>query len=259
MTNRIVYFHNMKIPFIILTLLASCTTQEVVFTSNEQKPMNSDTITTKKDTAARFTAIQLPAYTIDDTITMDDFPVTDLMLRNNLKDVQIDSIISFDKAWFYNQKNKQVLIFEFATDYYRMETYLFSEEYLKEYMPSFLFHKKSNKQYTALSEKEAEIYLPKFITQSKRCDASFFCSIKELKIGEKIQNVIEKNGRPDTIMYGKKIEIYRWEYRGDLNDWNTEAEIKANKKIARNSFGYQVTLHTKNERIIGIHLFKEIP
>ena len=146
----------MKIPFIILTLLASCTTQEVVLTSNEQKPMNSDTITTKKDTAARFTAIKPPAYTIDDTITMDDFPVTDLMVRNNSKDIQIDSIISFDKAWFYNQKNKQVLIFEFATDYYRMETYLFSEEYLKEYMPSFLFHKKSNKQYTAIGEKEAE-------------------------------------------------------------------------------------------------------
>ncbi len=80
-----------------------------------------------------------------------------------------------------------------------------------------------------------------------------------MKIGENISKIIEQNGKPDTIMLDKKIEMYKWKYRGDLNDWDTEAEIKANRKIARDSFGYQVILYVKNEKVIGIRLFKEIP
>ena len=248
----------MKIQYLILVLLISCATPEVIDKNDKKISSSIDSIQSKKDILIATKTNEIPLFVKNDTVNMDEFSVTDSMIRSSLREIQIDSVISY-MSWFYNEKTKQVLLFEFGTDLYRVETYLFSEEYIKERFPSFLFQRRPYQKNVVICEKDAKTYFPKFIEQSKRINRSFFISKRGLKIGENISKIIEQNGKPDTIMLDKKIEMYKWKYRGDLNDWDTEAEIKANRKIARDSFGYQVILYVKNEKVIGIRLFKEIP
>ena len=90
----------MRSLLIFIVFFASCATQDEVNQRKEIKVIREKSAKAIKDSIVKSKNIYPIQKKINDTVTMDDFPVTDDMLNENDGELQIDSIISFDKAWF---------------------------------------------------------------------------------------------------------------------------------------------------------------
>ncbi len=246
----------MRSLFIFIVFFASCATQDEVNQRKEIKVIREKSAKAIKDSIVKSKNIYPIQKKINDTVTMDDFPVTDDMLNENDGELQIDSIISFDKAWFYNAELDQTLVFELYTDYHRMYTYLFSTKYIEQIKSDLTLHRfKKNTIYTS-NQNEIKSYIPLFARRGQQIKKKYFISNKGIAIGDKIQKAIKTYGAPDSTYRNKKITNYIWKYHGEYDNWN---ETVRQRRIARNSYGYKIIIYTLNDKIIAVCLVKEIP
>jgi len=193
--------------------------------------------------------------------TVDDYPVTDGMIRSNYKGamnaMQEGDVLSLEKSWFTDETTAEVLVFQLATDNHRLLTWHFyADDIPTDLSDTFEMHVDGGELATKKQVRES---IPKFIKLAKEIPARYFISIKGLKLGIKKKKALELyKSKPTSITAKDGIEKYEWSFEGDLSIANGFSKDDGGP-IARDSFGHTVTLFFKKDRLIGIILFNDIP
>lgn len=203
------------------------------------------------------------AQVASDTIkrlVVDDYPVTNEMFLEqapgnlNLKKTS-GQTISFDQAWFSNDSLHQTLVFTLATDYHRMITYHFYNNYTPtEIIIGMEF---STTDGELASEKQSLQDFGGFLNQSTTISAFYFISDKGFQLGDAKQKALHVYGNPDTTTMTNGIEKLKWEFIGDAF-YEGKPDLQG-KPLAKESFGYHVTMYFREGRLIGQILFNDIP
>ena len=199
------------------------------------------------------TQIKLQSNSIistDTAITIDDYPITEKMLEK--KKYINGNVISEEYVWFTNDTLKQSLLFELYTDYHRLSI----THFLNDQIPSALYKKllpasqidcdKDNKNCIGFKLRSAD-----------RISKKYFTSNKGVQLNKTKQEVINIYGPADTVLKFKDCEMYFWDFVGDL--FIPDSNSKKKKAYAKDSFGYQVMMFFKNDVLIAMTLYNDIP
>ena len=187
---------------------------------------------------------------ISDTIkrfTVDDYPITNAMLAEKKN--------HSGEVWYGNDTLKQILFFELYTDYHRMVTYHFYSNDI----PTDLLNKiKPHVDGEVLAtEKQKLKYLTTFLNQIPNINSKYFITEKGFRLGDPKQKAIEIYGNPDTTSMNNGIEKFEWKFIGDIfYDGKTELN---GKPVAESSFGHQIVMYFRNDKLIAQILVNDIP
>ncbi len=199
--------------------------------------------------------IEQPKIDTTNTFIVDDYPIPDELLKGKYGLIKSGRLISHDKAWFTNKELSQTIIFELYTDYHRFITYHFDNSNIpRGLIEQIELHidggeiassETKEKEFTGLVNKSTEI-------ESKR-----FTSNKGIALNDSKEDIIKIYGNPDKKRTEEGFEILEWYFEGDeIYEGKFE---NSKKQIARNSFGYRVTLYFKKGKLISQILFNDIP
>jgi hypothetical protein len=190
-------------------------------------------------------------------ITVDDFPVTNAMFgidtNNNARQIKSGPVYSSDKIWFTNDILKQTLVFELYTDNYRSEIY----EFLNNDIPGDLI--KTMELYTNDGEIAGNSlkrkYFKSFIKHAQKIDRHYFTTNKGFKAGDDDGKALHEYGKPDKISFDNTIQKYEWHFPGDALH---KSKLKG-KSLAKDSYGYNVTIYFRNKKLIALIFSNDIP
>src|SRR6185312_7965237 len=120
------------------------------------------------------------------TFRVDDYPVTDSMLT--CKDdcqLRYHDVVSIDKIWLGSRKLNQTLIYELATDQFRMNIYNFCNNDI----PSELINSvELNVENGDTASREQKIKSFKgFVGMSTEIDKKYFVTREKLRLGDSIE------------------------------------------------------------------------
>jgi hypothetical protein len=194
------------------------------------------------------------------TIIPDDYPIPNNMFKGNCQHKESGEIISIDKAWFTNDTLKQTLVFELYTDYHRLEIYHFYNDKIPEELISrMVLHIATgpHKSMGSASTKQKQTFFRGFINSSKKISQSYFITSKGIKLGDKKEKIFGIYGKPNSISILSGIEKYEWIFQGD-NIQSVTRETN-NKLLAKDSFGYEVAMFFKGNKLIAMRFRNDIP
>lgn len=163
--------------------------------------------------------------------TLDDYPVTDSMLRYSL--IERNGIpeeingISSSGYWFVDETKSETLVFDLFTDYHRMYTYHFlNSEDMPQEIKGALFIEVED---TVRQDKEINAHIHDFIGAAKKIDKRYFTSIKGRRLGDTKEKVLQSLGTPSNCLINNDVEKCIWE----IDSTNrTVLYFKKNKLIA---------------------------
>jgi len=236
--------------------LLSCNNRTETTTKNKDMAFNSSTSDSVLKTQQHSTSVFLDSIK---TFEVDDYPVTNKMFqdkRSNNSNFNLKSgqTISFDKVWFSNDTLNQTLVFELYTDYHRILTYHF---YNNEIQYSLINRMELINGEELASEKQKLKDFNGFLKQSTKINSSYFVTNKGFKLGDTKQKAIDIYGIPDNQITENGVEKLEWLFVGD-SFYDSKTDLKG-KPLADNSFGHQITMYFRNEKLIGQILFNQIP
>lgn len=187
----------------------------------------------------------------------DDFPVTDDILAANRKTVQIEDLFLDEYVFFQNKALGQTLAFYLATDYHRYTTYLFyNSKTTDEIFARLDFHKISG---DPINAKERNETIQQFVMKAPEISSKYFTSYKGIALGDSKEKVLINYPYEPTITSSiDGVETYHWQFEGDFaisEGWAVDKD----KPMAQNSFGHNVTMVFKNDKLIVMILVNEIP
>jgi len=192
---------------------------------------------------------------------VDGYPVTDKMIRDNYgKDnnrKNVGDVFSLEKVWFGNKAIGQTLIFELYTDGHRFITWHFYNNDIPAALAETIeMHLESGE---LAENKQVAAALPKFTKIAVSIPENYFETLKGLGLGDTKEKALAiYNSKPDNITNTNGVEKYEWSFVGDISI--SEGYSKADgKPVARDSFGHNVTLFFREEKLIGIILLNDIP
>ena len=208
------------------------------------------------------------------TLETDDFPVPDKLfgrdVNQNARKIISGGIESSDKVWFINDSLHQSLVVELYTDNFRDEIFLFQNENI----PKGLINEMEliNADHELADSKQKQKYFRGFIKKARKINARYFASNKGMKIGMPKDEALKFYGRPDKITrsaggtlhhdpapdQADSTEMYKWEYKGDVESSEEQKKSKG-KPLARDSYGYEVTMYFRGGKLIGLILHNIIP
>lgn len=141
------------------------------------------------------------------------------------------------------------------TDYHRLVIFHF---YIDD-IPNDLLHRMElhTKSGELASMKQKVEDIDGLLQQSAAIDAKYFTSNKGVKLGFSKQKILEIYGKPDQIIMKDGIEKVEWHFEGDL--LNNQSQSSNNRLVAKDSYGHQVIMYFKNEKLIAQILYNEIP
>ncbi|GAA4341444.1 hypothetical protein [Flaviaesturariibacter amylovorans] len=192
--------------------------------------------------------------------TPDNYPVTNGMLddtssNNSSYPRRSGALHSSDKAWFANDSLGQALVFELYTDKHRLATYHFYSTDMPEGLLRSLELHNADNDLAPLPEKRAS--LPGFIKGALRIGAEYFVSDKGFRLGDDKQKFIKVYDTPDSIAREGALDVLHWRFEGDaLYDGKTELR---GRPLAKDSYGHQVTAYFRNDKLVGLLLYNDIP
>lgn len=238
----------------MLLVICSCADDQTANREKETLPAD-----TSEGVDGRVTDAALP-----DTIKkliVDDYPITDDMLEyghdpmtGSMKLVS-GKIVSLDKAWFSNDTLQQTLVFELYTDYHRMATFHFiNDDIPGELISTMQLHADGGE---LADDRQKEKYFNGFLDSARRVDASCFITDKGFKLGDNKEDAVEVYGTPDSVSTLNDVEKYVWNYVGDAF-YDGRSDLKG-KPLAGESYGHQVVMFFRNNRLTGIILHNDIP
>lgn len=202
-----------------------------------------------------FSGISVIAFPQTKTITTDDFPITDEMLRNH-QDIVIDEIHSLDKVWFRNANTDEVLVIELGTDLYRNFIFYFdAKEVSDHFLKKLEFHTIINNAYMQIGINEKQATLSKFIYKAKIISPSYFNTKKEISMDSNKEVFVKAYGNPDKCEFEKTFEVCSWRFEGNLGNSGSHPV----KPLAENSFDYEVTGYFKEGKLKAMILYNAIP
>jgi hypothetical protein len=191
---------------------------------------------------------------------VDDYCVTNEMLlkqseHNPFFEWRSGKTISHDKAWFANDTIKQTLIFELATDYHRFETYhIFNNDIPTDIINRMGLHEDGGE----LASNQQKLHdFDGFIKQATKINALYFVSIKGFRLGDRKQKAIDTYGKPDKQSTTDEFEKLEWEFVGD-QFYDEKTDLKG-KPLAEESFGHQIIMYFRNDKLVGQILLNDIP
>ena len=234
--------------------LFSCTNNKTEKPKSETNTFAIDTNQANKSVAQR----------ISDTIKkliVDDYPVTNEMFSKQSVDNystyrKISGLTqSLDKAWFSNDTLNQILVFELYTDYHRLATYHFyNRDIPKDLIKQLELHTKDGE---IAPEKQKLKDFQGFLNQATKINSIYFITNKGLKLGDKKQKAIDLFGAADKQTISDGFEELEWKFVGD-NLYDGKENLKG-KPLAQDSWGYQVTMFFKDNKLVGQILHNDIP
>jgi hypothetical protein len=203
--------------------------------------------------------LMLLSFVQDNSIIPDDYPVTNLMLRNNCKEKCIDVIYSFDKAWFKNKVLKEVLVFHVYTDNFRMAIFhckfdFFHPDFIKAIE---LRKDKGMNKYDVVDEKTKAKYIPRFYGAALEIDKSYFRTKQNIFLGITKSNALKRFGNPVNDKITQGLEILEWHFQGDMSLAKTGQKLSG--KIAKHSFGYHVKMYFKTDHLVALIIRNDVP
>lgn len=239
---------------ILLTGLFSCTNGSITIKTpdkffidtNRQVLADTDTvISIIKDTIKRF--------------SVDDYPVTDKMLKDTTSDnssysKKSGNIHSYDKAWFTNKSIKQTLVFELYTDMHRLVTFHFYNNHIPLTLIDRMEMHTDNGNIASLSQEKT---FNAFIKSAIPIDRKYFETNKGFKLGDSKQKALSVYGIPGKKTIKGGFEVLEWKYAGDML-YNGKDDLNG-KPLAENNYGHQATMLFKNDKLIAIILHNDIP
>jgi hypothetical protein len=190
---------------------------------------------------------------------VDDYPVTPNMLTCNDNssacNIKYKDIISVDKVWFTNDTLKQSLVFEMYTDGFRVAIFHFRNNSI----PTELIKKMylSTADGELASDKQKLENFKGFIPLARKINSSYFTSYKGFKLGDSKEKVIKVYGKPDAIKSKNGFEEYEWDFIGDIL-YDGKEKLKRNR-LAKDNYGHQSTMYFKNNKLVGLLLYNDIP
>lgn len=191
---------------------------------------------------------------------VDDYPITNKMLSeelgaNSSYKKKSGQIYSSDKIWFGNDTINEVLVFELYTDYHRMLTYHF---YNKKIPTDLINRMELHIDGGELaSEKQKQIDFYGLLNQTIQIKSTYFISNNDFRLGDTKQKAIDCYGKPDKQSMNNGIEILEWVFIGEIF-YDGKTDLKG-KPLAKDSFGHQIIMYFKNEKLIGQILQNDIP
>ncbi|MBB4806748.1 hypothetical protein HNP38_002044 [Chryseobacterium defluvii] len=191
-------------------------------------------------------------------LIVDDYPVTNEMFINKGNDLSYTrksgQTFSHDKVWFSNDILRQTIVVELYTDYHRLHTFHFYNNAV----PNDLISKMWLSAYgEPASEKQKQKDFNGFLKQAAKISSSYFVTNKGFKLGDPKQKAVSYYGKPDKQTIDEGTEKLEWNFIGD-NSYDINTGPKS-KPLAKDSFGHQIIMYFKNEKLVGQILSNDIP
>lgn len=192
------------------------------------------------------------------TFAIDDFPVTDRMLTEHYCDtctLKSGELRSIEKVWFTNKVLRQTLVYQLYTDNFHEDVFLFSNDDIPAAIMDQmeLYDSTSNYASHQLRAKFFKGFLRFAIPTNKK----YFVSKKSFAIGDSLWKAIKIYGEPDRRTLDHGVEVLQWEFEGE-NGYDGKKDLKG-KPLAADSFGLQITMCFRKERLIGLAFENAVP
>ena len=189
-------------------------------------------------------------------LTVDGYPVTDKMFGSYTnREYSSGPIRSSDMRWFTNSHLRQTLVFQLYTDNFRDLTFHFSNDDI----PAGLIDRMelSREDGDSASNRQKEKYFKGFLRHAREIDQRYFRSDKGFAIGDSTEKAMRIYGPPDRRFPDRGVDVWTWTFIGE-NLYDGKTRLRG-KPLARDSFGYTVTLFFRTGRLIGMILENDAP
>ncbi|MDH5379961.1 MAG: hypothetical protein OEW75_03865 [Cyclobacteriaceae bacterium] len=183
----------------------------------------------------------------------DDYPITNSMLKS-AKFID-NPVLSFDGLWFSNRN--QTIAFALYTDYYRYAIFHFENGNVPlDLIDQIELFKPLPESDTADINIKKELFARVF-PKINVVDSSYFRTNKGFQLGDSKLKALRVYGQPDIQKNENGVEMLYWEFIGDiLYDGKQDSK---EKPLARNSFGHEIKMYFKNEKLVALFLKNTIP
>jgi hypothetical protein len=190
---------------------------------------------------------------------VDGYPITNEMLecdnKIGIREIKNKNIISLDKVWFTNDSLNQTIVFEMYTDGFRVAIFHFNNNDI----PDALIKKiELHKTYGDLASSTQKLENFKgFIPLAKKIKSTYFKSNKGVELGDSKEKVLNLYGKPNTILSSNGLDEYSWEFIGDLL-YDGKSNLNG-KPLAKDNFGHKATMYFKENKLVALSLYNDIP
>lgn len=180
-------------------------------------------------------------------IITDDYPITDSMLTHNTGKCG-------DYCWFKNEELNQTIAIVLYTDYHRLCVFHFHSNIVNPYILELMEMNTTNGDIA--NDDEKIIIANSNINKAEKISAKYFTSKKGVDLGSQMRKSVTLYGAPLKREVRDDFEILSWKFDGDiLND----ASTVEGKPLAENSYGYEVVMVFKKEKLVGQAILNNVP
>ena len=194
------------------------------------------------------------------SFSVDDYPITDEILDDKTSDNSSyekvsGDVHSYDKAWFTNDVLKQTLVFELYTDKHRLITFHCNNNDIPDAVIDQMELHVNGHLATFAQKKKS---FNGFINAATKIDKKYFTTYKGFKLGDSKDKALKLYGKPDSVSINSGVEKIYWDFFGDVELHDGSFHPTA-RPMAANSFGHQITMFFRKNKLIGVIFHNDIP
>lgn len=183
------------------------------------------------------------------TYIVDDYPITNEMLE------EYSALQRGDIVWFRNRALNESLVIELYTDWHRFVTYHFFTDDIPDAVidrMQVFYGLEEN-----ASRESKRKYLISQAHAANEIDISYFTSNKGFQLGDRKEQALMMYGTPDQTAMEEGIEILKWHFAGEIL-YDGKIDLKG-KPLAKDSFGHEVIMFFRQDALVAMILFNDIP
>lgn len=166
--------------------------------------------------------------------------------------LEYKELISMERKWFTNSEQSQTIAIELYTDKHRLRTHYFDNKDVPlDLINEMTFLSKENGEFASNLLKQK--YFKGFIGLADVIEPNYFKSNKSFVIGSNIGKAIETYGLPHQKLSIEGIDKLHWKFEGDV------FALATKENLVEDSFGHEVTMYFRNDKLIGMVLYNAIP
>jgi len=201
-----------------------------------------------------FLILNSQSLLIDKYIIPDDYPITNEMLRKYYND-HAYSVFSTSEIWFKNSTSHEILIFGLYTDLFRTSIVHCRSDFLLSYLIKNLEYYDGAR--IKIRDESKNHKFIKMYKSSNEINQQYFKTNQGIVLGINKVEVIKKYGVPNSESNQNNYEILKWNFHGDGFSSNSNKDSK--EKIAKDSFGYHITMYFTKGELVGLIFNNDIP